>query len=1251
MFRVAFIMSPMDSSYHLKEARAQLNKQMEDIIAVDFVDSYKMDTEADIFNSSMDSLDKADFIFILMHGGLNYFGSFNKVLEKFQGIKKFFIYTGLDDENRIMLPISGITQSEYNIILKYILCENCENALNLIKYLAAYYEKLNIEYDEPNPLSWEGLYHPVYDAAAIADNAKKAAEQGKPVIGIIFYTKLAQQKNTQHIDALIKQLEAVGAYPLAVYSSSAPQPSMGCKGIKWVINNIFMTDGTPLIDVIINTMGFSQTIMANPGDGSSRVEGSIFESLHVPVIQAMTTYQTYEDWKENLRGLDSMSFSGSVYYPEFDGQIITTTFAITNYIVDEISDKTIHEPIQDRVEHVSKLALNWAKLKKTKNENKKIAILFHNMPPRNDMIGCAFGLDTPLSVYMMIEALKKEGIITEYDFTDGDEIINRIINAVSNDTRWLPAEQAIDRSVDIIEGDIYRDWFKNLSQNVRNQLKRDWGDPPGEFMVHEDKLPVPGIINGNIFIGLQPPRGYEEKAEEVYHSTHIVPPHQYISYYHWIKNIFQADVILHVGTHGTLEWLPGKEIGLSEDCYPDVTIRDIPHLYPYSITVLGEGIQAKRRSNAVILDHLIPSMMLSGTYEEMEELDDLIKQYYQAKQLDKGKLEILQESIIEIVEKNDYHTDLNLIIEDIRNDFAGFMDMLHNWMEDIKNTLVKDGLHIFGTIPQEDRLHNLVCALLRLSNGEILSLTEATCRACGIDYKVLNEHPLDMDDRGKTNLMILSEMEQMGMRIIEEFIAVDFDTDLIEKVIQKHLKSISQKDINDLKNVLIFTANTIIPKLNGTIDEIKNLIEGINGRFVPPGAGGSPTRGNVSILPSGRNFYSIDPNTVPSRAAWQVGKQLGDKLIERYMKDEGKMPEAAVIVVYGGETMKTLGDDIAQALYLMGIQPIWLKNSDKVIGLEPITFEELKRPRMDITLRISGLFRDTFPNLIELVEDGVNIAAALEESDEENFIRRNFKREVTELVEQGISMETAQQEAGMRIFSDPPGTYGAGVDSLINSKNWANYTDLGNIYTFWGGYAYGKNFHGQQVTQVFSRRLSNAQITIKNESSMEIDMLESDDFYNYHGGLIAAVRTKSGKKPRSYCGDSSDPTKVKLNDVREQSAKIMRSRILNPKWFDGMKQHGYKGAQEISGMMDFVFGWDATSDIIEDWMYEKISENFLFNEERREWIKSVNPWAIQNMLERLLEAQQRGMWEAKDDTLEKLRGMYVEIEGDIEEYI
>ena len=643
--------------------------------------------------------------------------------------------------------------------------------------------------------------------------------------------------------------------------------------------------------------------------------------------------------------------------------------------------------------------------------------------------------------------------------------------------------------------------------------------------------------------------------------------------------------------------------------------------------------------------------MKSGTYDYMKELDELIQEYYHAIQGDTGKLDYIKKEIIDLSMENNINIDLKMEREEIEENFEEFIERLHIWIDEIKGSLVKDGLHIFGEVPKEERLDNLVIALLRLPNGNIPSIMDAICYGYNLDYEYLKDNPLELKDSHKTNIMILDELDELSREIIKEFGSNNYDVDKLEDVLKMMVPNYNNKDFYKLKDVLVFASEIVKEKLNYTTDEIKYFIEGIEGGFVPAGGSGCPTRGNVEILPTGRNFYSIDPTTVPSRASYEVGKTLGDNLLNRYLEDEGKYPENIAIVVYSGETMKTYGDDISEILYLMGVRPIWLNNTNKVIGIETIPLRELNRPRIDVTLRISGLFRDTFPNLIELVEEAVNIVAALDEKPEDNYIRKHMLEDIDELTSQGVNLEEAKEESLMRIFGCPPGTYGAGVDILINSRNWEDNKDLGNIYTFWGGHAYGKDIHGRDAQEIFARRLSKTDITVKNESSMEIDMLDSDDYYNYHGGLIAAVRTHSGKKPKSYSGDSSDPSRTKIRDIDEETARIMRARILNPKWYKGLKKHGYKGAQEISAMVDIVFGWDATSDNMEDWMYENISEMYLFNEERRQWIESVNPWAVHNMVERLLEAQQRGMWNAKDESVEELRKLYIHIEGDIEEYL
>lgn len=427
--------------------------------------------------------------------------------------------------------------------------------------------------------------------------------------------------------------------------------------------------------------------------------------------------------------------------------------------------------------------------------------------------------------------------------------------------------------------------------------------------------------------------------------------------------------------------------------------------------------------------------------------------------------------------------------------------------------------------------------------------------------------------------------------------------------------------------------------------------QGVAGAFLPPGPSGNPSRGNAGILPTGRNFYSIDPATIPSRAAWKIGCDLARQMLERECKEKGCLPESVAIVVYAGDTMKTRGDDLGEILYLLGIRPVWLGNTDRVIDLEAIPLEELGRPRIDVTLRISGLFRDTFPNLIERIEDAVNLVAALEEPPEQNFLRKHIGEEIGELMTEGFTRAQAFDRASARIFGCPPGTYGAGVDTLVNSRKWESKADLGNIYIRYSGHAYGKRLHGEAWGEQFARRLSKTSVTIKNEPSVELDMLDSDDFYIYHGGLIAAVETASKEKPRSYSASTAAPSHVETMTVQEDTARIMRSRIQNPKWLEGLKRHGYKGAQEVSAMVDIVFGWDATSDNIEDWMYDGITEQFVINEENRKWLEEVNPWAVHQIAERLLEAQMRGMWHADEEVLKQLRELYQETEGTIEEIL
>lgn len=1250
MFKIVFITSKFDNIYSINKVSHSLLDEYPNKFDFKYYKISEIDNSSQKYEELKDDIGGSNLVCIMLHGGVSTFKKFLKLKEEFNQRIPFFIHSTIEDENREFISKSGLSLLVQDKLSKYYSLGGEKNYRNMILYAANSLVKTDYEVDDYEFPRWEGIYD--YE---ISDCISKEEEKSyldklldrKNVIALMVHGKEWKTKKIKVINKFVEEIRKEGGEPLVVFTNSVPNPEIKSKGTRWVIDNYFKRNGKVIPSSIINLIAYSQSIFDQPGDGMAMVDKSIFEDLNIPVIQAMNTYQDRETWENDIRGLDAMSLTSNVYYPEFDGQIISVTCCTHETIIDEFGENSIFLPIDERINKIVRMAMGWSRLANKENKDKKVAIILHNMPPRNDMIGCAFGLDTPNSVYNMVETFSEMGIITAYKFENGDDIIQRIIKTVSNDQKWLSAEKVLERSIDTIEKEKYSKWFTNLDLKIKNKIISQWGAPPGEFMVYNELLPVPGILNGNIFIGLQPARGMMERAEELYHNTDFVIPHQYYSFYKWIKEEFKADVIYHVGTHGTLEWLPGKEIGLCNSSCPDFNIDDIPHLYDYSINVTGEGLQAKRRSYAALISYMIPALTLAGEYEDIEEMDELIKQYYQAENARDPKIEEIKENILERVFKYNYNLDMNLDKETIRNNYKDFINKLHSYIEELKSSTIKDGLHILGEAAAGDRCATLIQALLRIDSCGILAADKAVAKALGYDIDELIDNPCVVRD-GKSNLMLLDDIRNICTDIIKEIISSEKS---LEKDIFKN--EYANYGVKEKKYLNILRKNIleiVLPKINQTEREKLNTKIGAEGKFIIPGQSGCPTRGNIDILPTGTNFYSIDPNKIPSRAAWKVGKKLANELIERYLSDEGELPKNIAMIIYSGETMKTNGDDIAEALYLMGVRPIWLNEGNRVIGLEAIPYEELKRPRIDVTLRITGLFRDTFPILIRLLEEAVNLVSQLDESEENNYIKKNINEDIAKLLEDGYSLEESEKLSKMRVFGCPPGTYGAGVGVLIYSKQWNSAEDLGRAYVNWSSYAYGSDYHGTKAENMFMQRMKKAEVTVKNESSVEIDMLESDDYFVYHGGLVAAIKYASGESPKSYSGNTSDPERVKIKNIKEETARIMRSRILNPKWFEGLKRHGYKGAQEVSGAVDIFFGWDATAEVAEDWMYDRISETYIENVENRKWLAEHNPHAVLNISERLLEANQRNMWKASQEKLEILRNIYLNIEGDVEAY-
>ena len=1191
-----------------------------------------------------------------LHGGKKSLSSFDELVQSLQDSSVSIYAQSASNEPEIeLMKLSTVDDAVYRKVSQYLDYGGRKNFYSLILYLANYFIGSNYEFSEPARPIWEGIYHPDFDhVPTLKEYLQSKCVAGRPTVGLWFYQSLWQAGNTLFIDRLIEEIERQGANVIPVFLHAAKDVERGTKGAEWVVENLFMKDGRPIIDVLISTLMFSLSI--KPWEGSDTGEGQevarseewFIKRLNVPVLKAIVTYNTLADWNESLQGCSPMDISMGIAMPEFDGMLITVPVAARERTdIDPLTGARVirFEPLPERTNKIVRLSLNWAKLRHIPNSQKKVAIIFHNYPPRDDRIGTAFGLDSPVSVLNIMKAMDDAGYTIERMPENGQALIEDVKSRLTLDRRWRSPEELAKRAIDsVTEGD-YKDWFEQLPVAVQEKMTSAWGEAPGKLFVHKKNLIIPGVINGNIFIGLQPSRGFLEDPAAIYHSPDHPIPHHYYAYYRWIRDVFRADLVMHIGKHGSLEWLPGKSVGLSDSCFPDIAISDLPNIYPYIINNPGEGTQAKRRSYCCIIDHLVPVMHNADAYDEMAELEVMLADYYQAASEDQSKLPTQKKMIWEKVCEAKLDHDLEVEEEEAFSDFDKFLEKLHEYLHEMADTQIRDGLHILGEPPEGSRLDEFLVALTRLANGQVPSLRQSLAEAMGYDYDYLLDNRGKIVSGSKTCGQVIDDLNSLALRLVsglhEQGFAVGTIPELVEEILGKRNPNIEK--------VLDYIATTLAPNIDATVDELSAILCASDGGFVSPGPSGAPTRGMADILPTGRNFYSVDPQAIPSQAAWKVGVAQADALLERYLEDEGCYPESLGMVIWGSPTMRTKGDDIAEVLCLMGVRPVWEERSGRVTGIELIPIEELQRPRIDVMLRISGFFRDAFPNIVHLVDRAVELVAEQKEPPEQNFLAKHVSADISEKTAAGIDGEQAKTLACYRIFGCRPGAYGAGVSDAIDSKNWKDEKDLAEIYVKWGGYAYGRKNFGATVPDEFRRRLSRLDLTVKNEDTREYDMLDGDDFYSYHGGMIAAVKALKGELPRSYCGDSSDPDRVKTRSTVEETKHIFRARILNPKWIESMKRHGYKGAGDISRMVDIAFGWDATAEVLEDWMYEELANKYALDKDMQEWLKKVNPHALQNIAERLLEAVERGMWQATEEMKEELRDVYLDIEGWIED--
>ncbi|WP_020666853.1 cobaltochelatase subunit CobN [Amycolatopsis nigrescens] len=1045
-----------------------------------------------------------------------------------------------------------------------------------------------------------------------------------PVVAILYYRAHHLSGNTAFVEALADAVEDAGGQALPIHCASlrTREPVMMAE----------LRRADALL-VTVLAAGGTRPSEAGAGGGDEAWDVAELAALDVPTLQALCLTSDRETWAANDEGLSPLDAGNQLAVPEFDGRLSTVPFSFK-----EIDDDGLprYQPDPERAARVAGIALAHARLRHTPPAERRIALMLSAYPTKHSRVGNAVGLDTPASAVKLLRAMRDAGYVlgddpfpgvepTGTEQPDGDALIHALIAAGGQDPEWLTEEQLAGNPIRISAAK-YREWFDALPAELRDEMTGQWGPPPGELYVDHSKdsggeIVLASLQAGNLVLMIQPPRGFGENPVAIYHNPDLPPSHHYLAAYRWLEQEFGAHAVVHLGKHGSLEWLPGKTAGLSASCAPDAVLGNLPMVYPFLINDPGEGAQAKRRAHATIVDHLIPPMARAESYGDLARLEQLLDEHANIAAMDPAKLPAIRAQIWTLIQAAKLDHDLGVDERPHDAEFDDFLLHIDGWLCEVKDAQIRDGLHILGEAPAGEARVNLVLAMLRAKQmwggqqGAVPGLRSA----------------LGLKENSDAPLSEVDDIEQRARALVEAMEARSWDPEAVPHVC----------DDESVGAVLTFAAKEVVPRLAGTDGEIDAVLHALDGGYIPAGPSGSPLRGLINVLPTGRNFYTVDPKAIPSRLAWETGQALADSLLRRYREDTGEWPRSVGLSVWGTSAMRTSGDDAAEVLALLGVQPVWDEASRRVTGIEAIPLAELGRPRIDVTVRISGFFRDAFPHVIALLDDAVRLVAGLDEPAEQNFVRAHTRAD--------LAAHGDERRATTRIFGSKPGAYGAGLLPLMDSGNWRDDADLAEVYAVWGGFAYGRGLDGRPARDDMESSYRRIEVAAKNTDTREHDIADSDDYFQYHGGMIATVRALTGKAPTSYVGDSTTPDAVRTRTLGEETARVFRARVVNPRWLSAMRRHGYKGAFELAATVDYLFGFDATAGVVDDWMYEKLSESYVLDAENQEFLAKANPWALRGIIERLTEAADRGLWAEPDpDLLARLRDVYLRVEGDLE---
>lgn len=973
------------------------------------------------------------------------------------------------------------------------------------------------------------------------------------------------------------------------------------------------------IDMIVNLLPFRLGIGPGGGGASSSpagADGAVdwLDALGAPMLHPFfLSGTTEEEWRQSVQGVSPSQLMVQVVLPELDGAIETFPIAALRRKGEDqglgvaISSLAL---LPDRAERLVGRVRRWLELKRKDNREKRLALICYNYPPGEANVFGGTFLDTFESVSRLLTRLKKEG----YDVQEMSPEKLRscfVEGGMVNSGQWT-GEQVADEMISYNDPDFAA---KLAARSWGAEAKARWGEPPGEIMSEQGAFLIPGIVSGHVFIGLQPSRGIHEDPEKSVHDRSLLPTHQYTAFYQWLREEWEADAVIHIGTHGTLEFQRGKECGMSGDCVPDDFLGELPHLYYYYVGNPSEAMIAKRRSHAVLVGYQAPPFTEAALYGEWIELDSLLQEYREAELLDPGRCRDILRKLKELAEALHFA--------------ARTPEDMEEELYRMQRSMIPSGLHVLGDGYSAEEAAAYMRFVLRHERGTVRSLRGLLAERHGKKAEKLVE-------QRQTNE--LRRLDQEAEELIAWYLAA------------RGLPSSCVKEPAEwqeaLKRTLEYGYQAFENSMNN--EEMEGLLKALDGRYLRAKLAGDAMR-SPEVLPSGRNLYQFDPRAVPSITAVERGAQTADNSIRQYYDKHGEYPGTTAIVLWGLETSRTQGETIGQILHYLGVRAGTGLGTFRT-EYDIIPLSDLGRPRLNVVVHITGLFRDMFPNLLEDLNRIFRRVSELDEPEDLNLFKAHTCKTLSGLLSAGYSSERATDLANARIFGPAEGQYGTGMTKLVETKEWSEETELGQAYENSQQYVYSLEERGRAEPELYRAHLLAVDVVSQIRGSHEWEVTDSDHYYEYFGGLSKSVEMVKGRPAEIHITDTTG--ELPLTELAEQSiVRGVRTRLTNPKWIDALLEHDYHGTQKIAQRFENILGLAATTNKVEARVFSALHETYVADEARSRQLLENNRFAYHQMLETLLESHQRSYWPATEDELEALRNRYLELEGEIEERI